>query len=140
MARETIWDDFFREGGAGMYPTAFVGILLVAAAVILAIRPERRFVPVVVCLGVWQLATGLFATSVGFLSFLHTASKVDPHRMPAILLEGLEEALHCSVLALCNLCSALFCGSIAAWRMSRSRLRTQAPGHRGDDADLRAAG
>lgn len=124
-----IWGDFFYEGGLGIYPTALCGFLLVAAACLLALRPERRFVPLVVSLGLLTLGSGLFATWVGYLKCFHgvvNAAKsgafaATGSAMPAMVLEGIAQASHCFVLALCLVVSALWLASIAAWRASRTR-------------------
>jgi hypothetical protein len=46
----------FREGGWGMFPTLGFGLLMLAVAARYALRPERRFVP---------LLLGALAASVG---------------------------------------------------------------------------
>jgi hypothetical protein len=48
--------EYFNEGGFGMYPTALLGLLLLAAAGIYAARPERRCGPLLAGLA---LALGL---------------------------------------------------------------------------------
>ena len=72
---------FFHEGGLGMYPTAFAGFLLLASACLLAFRPERRLVPLVVSLALFTLFTGVFATSVGLLHSLHYVAKAPTQQM-----------------------------------------------------------
>lgn len=43
-----MWADFYQNGGWGMYPTTVFGFVLILSAVLLVLRPERRWVPVVV--------------------------------------------------------------------------------------------
>jgi hypothetical protein len=139
---------FFHEGGAGMYPTAFAGFLLLASACLLAFRPERRFVPLVVSLGLFTLCTGVFATSVGLLHCFHYVAKAPTQQMteawplgPAgAVIEGIAQASHCVVLALSCIVGALAATSVAAWRASRIQRTAQLRGDRDADADLRAAG
>lgn len=51
--------DFFRAGGAGMYPVMLFGFLALASAVLYLLRPERRYVGMMVGLGVATFAGGL---------------------------------------------------------------------------------
>ncbi len=50
-----MWANFFRDGGWGMYPTSLFGFVLVAASVLLVLRPERRYVRLVASLGALTL-------------------------------------------------------------------------------------
>ena len=139
---------FFYEGGLGMYPTAIAGFLLLASACLLAFRPERRLVPLVVSLALLTLGTGVFATSVGLLHCFHYVAKAPTQQMTEFwplgpggaLIEGVAQASHCFVLAMSCIAGALAATSIAAWRASRMQRTTWPRSDRDADADLRAAG
>ena len=49
----------FRLGGFGMFPTLVFGLLLLGAAVRYAVKPEARWVPLQIALGILTLTTGL---------------------------------------------------------------------------------
>jgi len=121
MMRSTIWDNFFASGGIGMFPIAVFGFLLLASAVLLALRPERRFVVLVVCLALMTLGSGVLATLAGIVTTFHSASRMLPARQIEIALMGAAEASHCMVFALIIFLAALAFGTIAAWRTSRTR-------------------
>ncbi|HOU94357.1 MAG TPA: hypothetical protein PLU22_25070, partial [Polyangiaceae bacterium] len=109
-------------GGLGMFPVAIDGFLLVAAALLLALRPERRLVALVVCLGLLTLASGALGTTVGLVKALHYLAKVPTERVLEIAFMAAAQALHCLVLALFAVAVALGMGAIAAFRASRGQL------------------
>lgn len=115
-----IWDKFFTAGGLGMYAISVEGFLLLAAALLLALRPERRFVPLVVSLGLLTLAGGALGSLVGIVSTLHYVARTPTNQVQTLVM-GAAEASHCLVLALLIIGAALTLTSIAAWRTSRSR-------------------
>src|SRR5262249_53909638 len=57
----------FRLGGWGMFPTLIFGVLMIAATVRYAVRPERRFVPLQVTLGLLTLAAGCLGFVTGMI-------------------------------------------------------------------------
>ena len=121
MISGSIWENFFVDGGLGMYPIAFDGFLLLAAALLLALRPERRFVTLVVSLGLLTLGAGVLATTVGFVTVCNYVARIPPDRVVEIAFMGVGEALHCLVFALLIIEAALFLMAIAAWRAARAR-------------------
>lgn len=114
-----IWDNFFRVGGYGMYPISVDGFLLLAAALFLALRPERRLVPLVASLGLLTLGSGVLGTVVGIVTTLHYVARTSTGQMQALVM-GTAEASHCLVLALLLITAALGLTSIAAWRTVRA--------------------
>ena len=60
--------EFFRNGGVGMYPVLLLGSLAVAAAVLWAIRLERRHLRLMLALAVTSVAAGLLALSMGLIN------------------------------------------------------------------------
>jgi hypothetical protein len=116
-----IWDNFFKAGGLGMFPTSISGFLLLASALLLAMRPERRYVVLVISLGLMTLGSGVLSTLVGVVSTLHYTARIPPGRQIEIAVMGTAEASHCLVLALLVIQAALWFSAIAAWRASRIR-------------------
>lgn len=110
---------FFREGGFGMFPTLIFGVLLVAAAVAYAVRPERRFVPLLVTLGVVTLGSGCLGVVMGFIStfqYLHQVAAADQF---TIMVTGVAESLTNIVLALVLLVLASLVTAVGALRIAR---------------------
>lgn len=96
-----MWTTFFRDGGWGMYPTATFGFLLVASGVLCLLRPERRFVAVVLSLGAATLGSGLLGFTVGVVnSFRYLPRVADVDQRFTIAALGCAESLHNVVLAL----------------------------------------
>jgi hypothetical protein len=115
-----IWNNFFTVGGWGMYPISVDGVLLLASALLLVLRPERRFVPVVVCLALLTLGAGVLGTVVGIVSTLHYVATTPTGQVQTLIM-GVAEASHCLVLALLIVLAALALAAIAAWRAARAR-------------------
>jgi hypothetical protein len=115
-----IWNNFFTDGGLGMYPISVHGFFLLASALLLALRPERRFVPLVVSLALLTLGSGVLGTLVGIVTTLHYTARTPTGQVQALIM-GVAEASHCLVLALLVVMAALVLTSIAAWRASRTR-------------------
>lgn len=114
-----MWADFFRDGGWGMYPTSIFGFLLVAAAVLLLLRPERRYVALVSSLGLLTLGAGVLGTSVGLVNTFRYVYKVPAADQLRVALLGCAESLNNFVLALMLVVLAALLASIAALRSSR---------------------
>lgn len=112
---------FFRDGGWGMYPTTLFGFLLVAAGVLCLLRPERRFVPLVLCLGALTLSSGLLGTTTGLVNTFHYLPRVpEVDQRFTIAALGCAESLNNLVLALILLTLTGVLGAIAALRAALS--------------------
>jgi len=90
--------NFFRDGGFGMYPTAAFGFVLVAAAVAVAARPERRYLGVWTALAVATVASGILGTATGLVNTFRYAA-AHPEDQGAALI-GAAESLNCTILGL----------------------------------------
>ena len=115
-----MWSTFYEAGGWGMYPTSLFGFLLVAASVVLLLRPERRFVPLVLGLGVVTLGSGVLSFCVGVVNTLHYLRRIAPEEQFKIAAIGCAESLHNVVLALMLTVLAALLASIGAFRASRA--------------------
>ena len=96
----------FRLGGWGMYPTAFVGILLVLMALRFAANPARGRLPVVVALSVLTFVVGALGFVTGAIRTMITAGELPSGEVGKIVSIGLGESLHNVALAMCLLVMA----------------------------------
>lgn len=120
-----MWANFFRDGGWGMYPTLLFGFLLVAAGVLLVLRPERRFLPPVVGLGVVTLGSGVLSTAVGVINTFRYITRVEAGEQFKIAALGCAESLNNMVLALMLCVLTALLASVAAVRASRAAAAAQ---------------
>jgi len=107
----------FRLGGWGMYPTLFIGVLVVGAAVGYAWRPERQRLKLVVWMQVLTMLVGTF----GFVSGM-IKSAMSAGQTPApveTLIQGFGEALHNVALGLGFVVLAGIAGAIGLARGKR---------------------
>ncbi|MBK9001107.1 MAG: hypothetical protein IPM35_35745 [Myxococcales bacterium] len=110
--------DHFRQGGWGMYPTAVFGVLLLLIAARYAVRPEARWLPLQIALGVLTLLTGSFGFVVGLIVTTAHLHEVPQGQVPLIGAIGFGESLHNVALALVLLVLAALCTSFGALRLS----------------------
>jgi len=108
----------FHQGGWGMIPTAFFGVLLVLASVRYAVSPERRFVPLQVSLGIMTLASGGLGFVTGLIKSVSTLETAKPD-MRWIWVLGMGESLNNIALALGLITLGAVAASIGAWRISQ---------------------
>ena len=116
-----MWDTFYRDGGWPMVPTSVFGFLLIAAAVLYVLRPERRFVSLVVALGVTTFGAGLLGTSVGIVKSFHYLPQVAAEKQLTVAALGCAESLHNLVLGLMLVVLAAVICAVAALRATRVR-------------------
>jgi hypothetical protein len=91
--------DAFRLGGWGMYPTAFVGIMLVIVAARFAANPDRGRLPVVIALGILTFVVGTLGFVTGAIkTMIYAGEMPETGKLVAI---GLGESLHNVAFALC---------------------------------------
>ena len=98
--RETLWDNFWTQGGFGMYPTAFWGFLLLLYAGLYFLRPGERFLRAVTILACMTLASGMLGTAIGFMATFRYAATVAPELAVRSACYGSAESIHVVVLAL----------------------------------------
>jgi hypothetical protein len=108
----------FYMGGWGMYPTLVFGLLMIAASVRYAVRPERRFVPLQVSLGLVTFLAGSLGFVTGVIKSFLAMGEVTADRRWIWLL-GTGEALNCVGLALTLLIIGSLAASVGALRIAR---------------------
>jgi hypothetical protein len=120
-----MWDTFFRDGGPGMIPTTLVGFLLVASGVLYVLRPERRFVPLLLSLGVVTLGAGLLGFVVGVVKSFHALPQLPSELRFTVAALGCAESLNNVVLALILIVVAGLLAAVAALRVARLAGRSE---------------
>ena len=109
--------DFFHMGGWGVYPVTVFGGLMVIAALAYALKPERRFVPLQVTLGLMTLSAGVLGTVSGVIRSLLGLHGVEEGRRWIWML-GLGESLTNIVIAFVFVVLALLVASVGALRIA----------------------
>jgi hypothetical protein len=95
-----MWNDFFRDGGWGMYPTTIFGFLLIAAGALYLFRPESRYAPIVLATGFLTLAAGLLGMFTGLVTTFRYVHQVPQADQFQIALQGTAESTNNMILAL----------------------------------------
>jgi hypothetical protein len=110
--------ELFRDGGWGMYPTLVCGLVLVGAALKYALRPERRFVPLLVALNLLTLSAG----ALGFVSGVITTSRylagVGETRSTLVAFLGVGESLNNVGMALMFVTAGAIAVTLGAWKIA----------------------
>lgn len=83
----------FRMGGWGMYPTAFFGFILLAVAIRYATRPDARYIPLQIALGIVTVTTGMLGFVTGLIATTTNLSGVAPPKLIPIAAAGFGESL-----------------------------------------------
>ncbi|WNG17037.1 hypothetical protein [Cystobacter fuscus] len=111
-------NEAFVAGGWGMYPTLLAGLGLLGTSLRYVQRPETRYVPLLVTLGLFTLLAGGLGFFSGVIVMLgaYTGPLVD--QGPGVLLLGLGEALHNVALALLLTTLSALVASVGALRLA----------------------
>jgi hypothetical protein len=110
----------FVAGGPGMIPTLVFGLILTCAALLYAVRPEKRFVPVQISLGILTLASG----SLGFVAGLIKSFSPIPHPPPGdsfLFIAGMGESLNNVALAVGCIALAALAATVGTLRLAMRR-------------------
>lgn len=112
--------DAYRTGGWGMLPTTVLGVLLMVAAILYALRPERRRVPLLLCLSLLTLLSGLMGFVSGFIGTLAVASSGElAEPASTVVMRGTYQSLYTVSQSLVFLLLALIViadGALKIWR------------------------
>ncbi|NMO19521.1 hypothetical protein HPC49_54670 [Pyxidicoccus fallax] len=110
--------DAFIAGGWGMYPTLLAGLALIATCLRYARRPESRYVPLMLSLGIFTLLAGALGFATGILSMLRYYTSTPFEHGTNLLYAGFYESLHNVALALLLSTLGALLASVGAWRLS----------------------
>jgi hypothetical protein len=111
--------EFFSEGGWTMFPTAFFGALAVLCSMLIASKPERRFVPLFLSLNALTLMAGVVGTMVGVSGVVRAATNAEPSDLKAIVSACAIQALNSLTLASMLVAVALLGATAGALRLAR---------------------
>jgi hypothetical protein len=114
----------FSEGGWTMYPTALFGALAVLASLVIAARPERRYVPLLVSLCALTVATGFLGTMWGATGLVKALENAAPEDARVIVLACATQALNSLLLASICVVLAILGATSGALRVSLAKPAT----------------
>jgi hypothetical protein len=112
---------YFRDGGWGMYPTLVCGLVLLAAALKYALRPERRFVPLLVALNVLTLSAGALGFVSGVITTARYLEGVGETRSALVAFLGIGESLNNVGCALMFVTAAAIAVTLGTWKIAFQR-------------------
>jgi len=107
----------FQMGGPGMIPTAVAGLILILVSGLYAIRPERRYVPLLVSLSALTLVAGGLGFVTGVIKSISAMGRFDADIKLSVL--GTGESLNNVALALGFVLLAMIATSLGALRLAR---------------------
>lgn len=113
--------DFFIEGGWTMYPTALFGVLTVVSSLVLAVRPEVRFVPLFLSLSALTFMTGFLGTMVGLTGVVKATANADAADVKAIVTACATQSLNSLMLASIFVVLAILAVASGALRLALAR-------------------
>jgi hypothetical protein len=89
----------FHLGGWGMYPTAIAVLVLVAAAIRYALKPDARKNPLLRQLSLLSFTVGALGTVTGTI---RAFTSIEDGSQSYYAIIGLGEALHCVAFGICG--------------------------------------
>lgn len=111
--------DAFIAGGLGMYPTLVAGLALLLASLRYATRPESRYVPLMLSLGLFTLFAGALGFITGVMTTLRYIGGVSESDRLFILAAGVQESMNNLALALLLAMVSAIAASVGAWRFAQ---------------------
>jgi hypothetical protein len=115
--------EHFRDGGMGMFPISIFGLMLLAVAVRYAVKPARKWVPLLYGLGILTLSSG----GLGFVTgLIVTAGAVGSNpdfqsRPGLITIIGFGESLNNVAFSLIFVTLAAVAACIGASQIARAK-------------------
>ncbi len=113
--------NFFDEGGWTMFPTLLFGGLTVLASLVLAWRPERRFIPLFLSLSALTLMTGFLGTMWGVTGLVKAWANADIADVQMIMTACATQALNSLLLASVLVVIAVLGATSGALRVAVAR-------------------
>ncbi|QRN93089.1 hypothetical protein JRI60_28215 [Archangium violaceum] len=109
----------FIAGGWGMYPTLLAGLALLGTSLRYATRPDTRYVPLMLTLGLFTLFAGGLGFITGIMNLLRAYAGPLSSEGPSVLFIGVQEALHNIALAFLMTMVSALAASVGAWRLAQ---------------------
>jgi len=97
---DTVWDNFYENGGYGMYPTTLFGFVLILVACLHLLRPEGRYLPAVVTTACLTVAWGALGTLTGLMVVFRFVQHVEAQDQLRVAVLGFAEAINNLMLGL----------------------------------------
>lgn len=111
---------FFSDGGFGMFPVLLFGFLCVASGVLFLLRPQRRYVGLVVSLGITTAISALLGFCAGLIGTFRYVQGVPESEQFKVAAAGASDSLHVVMLALILMVIAAIVSSIGTFRATRA--------------------
>jgi hypothetical protein len=111
--------EILREAGWGVYPVLLFGVTSLVLAVWYAVKPQPRFLPLIVGFGVATILAGFLGTMTGLQHAVSGLPQAAPDRRWIFLL-GLREALHNMVMAFVIECIVTLVATVGGYRQARA--------------------
>lgn len=108
----------FRLGGWGMWPTMLFGLVMLAVAVLYAIRADQRLSSVVRATAWMTFISGCLGFVTGLIRSCLYISDVSPDDRYLVVI-GFGESLHNIAWALVLIMVAMIITTVGTWRVSR---------------------
>ncbi|HSO31753.1 MAG TPA: hypothetical protein VLT33_04540 [Labilithrix sp.] len=102
-----------------MFPTLVFGLLLLGASVRYAVKPEGRWVPLQLALGVLTLTSGMLGFVTGVITTTQHLAELPSERIGLVGATGVGESLSNVGLALLLMMVAALLTSVGAVRLTR---------------------
>ena len=112
----------FRNGGWGMFPTALFGVVCLVVAARYALRPDPRWIPLQLALGMVTVLTGCLGFVAGLITTTNHLHEVPESQVPLIGALGFGESLHNVALSLILVVRAALCTSVGVVRSTPARV------------------
>ena len=111
--------EIIHEAGWGAYPVLLFGLTSLSLSIWYAVKPRRRFLPLIIGFGVATILAGFLGTMTGLQHAVSGLGQVTPDRR-WIFLIGLREALHNMVMAFVIECIVTLVATVGGYRQARA--------------------
>jgi len=111
--------EILREAGWGAWPVMLFGVTSLLLAAWYAVKPQRRFLPLIIGFGIATILAGFLGTMTGLQHAVSGLHEVTPDRR-WIFLIGLKEALHNLVMAFVIECVVTLVTTVGSYRQVRA--------------------
>ena len=111
--------EILHEAGWGAWPVMLFGLTSLLLAIWYAVKPQRRFLPLIIGFGVATILAGFLGTMTGLQHAVSKIGEMAPDRR-WIFLIGLREALHNMVMAFVIECLVTLVATVGGYRLVKA--------------------